>query len=348
MVDYDIKTMDPKHKFLTPRPPPSLPSVDRAKSSPTILPTDRPSRSVSSMCDQSHWSPRALIEFGLQSASPRRSSSVRKRFSMPPNLPGGDSRIGQSNFVRRSKSLNTHGVSPRLSSWQPGSSTSNGRIETCPPHDATKSIPEAYVTEAVDEDRLANHAKPCIEDASGNDVPSPISVPRSAPPPLLTDFMDVMKPLPELPTETLSPLLPASFWSLAGAKGIAVPRSRFSASTVSTDVISPTESQFDFSEPPSDDEDITGDIGSGDEYALGPELDKLSFSGYSLPERAYTSLQTLKDEAPMQTSHEDPTAGLEAGDDDMGGIGNSDLKQSTDLQALLADMSYLGGVIVGQ
>jgi hypothetical protein len=100
-----------------------------------------------------------------------------------------------------------------------------------------------------------------------------------------------------------------------------------------------------------DDEDLTADIGSGDEFTYSPVLAESppgSFTGYSLPDGDYDSQQTLRKDMPLNslaqtTSRTTFGAALTFPPSPANEEGHISA-----LEQLLSEMGYLGDVILGK
>jgi len=161
------------------------------------------------------------------------------------------------------------------------------------------------------------------------------------------------KPLPMLPeiSTSLEPL------PLCINKPLSVtdmPRSHFSMSTISTistTFTSPSNSHFEFSNSPSiadDDEDLSADVGSGDESTPSP-ADKVhsQFPGYSLPEGDYTSEQSLQKGVPLSSLNQ-AASRTTFGANPLVSSTEDDARAMTELEALLGEIGYLGDAIIGK
>ena len=121
---------------------------------------------------------------------------------------------------------------------------------------------------------------------------------------------------------------------------------------------SPTQSHSGFSSTPSisdslgDEEDLTADVSSGDEFTYSPVLpdteEGRGFNGYSLPDGEYASEQTLRKETPLGAlsgnAASRTTFGGAAAFESTGG----DARSMSALEQLLSEMGYLGDVIIGK
>lgn len=160
------------------------------------------------------------------------------------------------------------------------------------------------------------------------------------------------KPLPLLPEETL---VPAPLHLRVALSAAQLPRSHFSVSTMSSDMSSPTDSHFNFSETPSfsdsyDEDDLSADIGSGDEFTYSPMIDETpsgGFSGYSLPVDKYASEHTIRKEASLSQLSKSATRSTFGGVAAFSVGSGPDAGNMSALEELMNDMGYLGGIIVG-
>ena len=177
---------------------------------------------------------------------------------------------------------------------------------------------------------------------------------------------DKEKPLPQLPEQFERDLAPQPLRlrdpALANLRinpEAYIPRSHFSVSTIST---SPTESRFGFDSSDSidEDEDLSADLGSGDD-SYSPVLgvgEKMQFTAYRLPETEYTSVKTLK--APVALFED--VAGRDVESGLLSPVGRKTFSSSgkevdtkavhegnlSELDALMFEMGYLGGMIAGK
>ncbi|TVY71473.1 hypothetical protein LSUE1_G007295 [Lachnellula suecica] len=366
MANGDVKTMNPADKFMTPRPPPPTPTIlPRLNTSPTLVAKGRAARSVSpNKFEKSPWSPRAF--FGLRSpAIPSfldndkrgRSASVSKRL---------EGRVSTSlptpvEEVRRVKSVpHTREASPqslkRSNSREPSPLRPLVPRENNAFNTTTLLIPDEIAEELEDDDNFASQLnRISFNEQRGilTQLSPPPSRVRSQSPRTRTTTNN-SKPLPLLPEETL---MPPPLRLRATVSNADLPRSHFSMSTISTSMSSPTDSHFNFSETPSFsdsyyEDEISTDIGSGDEFTYSPVLESSpvpvgGFSGYSLPEDQFSSEHTLRKEASLAQSKSATRATFGGAAAFSVGAGSADVANMSALEELMNDMGYLGDIIVG-
>lgn len=349
MANGDIKTMNPADKFMTPRQPPPLPSLPRLNTATSVLNKKRSARSLSPKGDNSPWSPRSF--FGLRSPAPQQPDSRGRSSSLSKK---SQSSAGRStpNLNRRSDEVRKAKSVPHTRDTSPQSSKSRSR-EASPFQSAQEhhffptafTIPDEIVEEAEDDDNFASHFNRMSMTEKG--IFTPLAPPPSrqrSPPARARTAKDTTKPLPQLPEEPLMPF-PLRLRTVASAAEL--PRSHFSTSTISTTFTSPSDSHFSFSEVDSNDEDdLTADMGSGDEFTYSPILADTraigGFNGYSLPEAEYASEQTLRKQTPLspRSTFGAPLSAFP--------VAAAEPEHMSALNELLSEMGYLGDVIVGK
>lgn len=99
-----------------------------------------------------------------------------------------------------------------------------------------------------------------------------------------------------------------------------------------------------------DDEDLTADVSSGDEFMYSPILEQAvegRFNGYSLPDGEYASEQTLRKESPLSPLTQTASRTTFGAAPLFSPHGN-DVASMSALEQLLDEMGYLGDVIVGK
>ncbi|CZS93564.1 uncharacterized protein RCO7_09528 [Rhynchosporium graminicola] len=362
MANGDIKTMNPADKFLTPRMPPSPPTLQRLNTSSSVLTKKRSARSLSPNSKRSGWPPRMFLGFRLPYQPSSQSVDTRGRSSSLSKVQ--HSRVHASTPNLREEARKARSVPPtreaspqsfkRLHSRDPSphlvqDSTAYNTTVLDIPHEI-----EEEVEEGEDDDNFAcqlsrmSFTEKCI-----TPLAPPPSATRPPPPPRTCSASmtrDVQKPLPQLPEEDLRPqplrLRPA--FSMAN-----LPRSHFSTSTVgSSPIASPTDSHFSFisehsisSDTNDDEEDLAADVGSGDDFTYSPisiDIPSGGFSGYSLPEADYASEQTLRKATPL--SQLSPTTSRATFGAPHPAF-EPQVEQMSALQQLLNEMGYLGEVI---
>lgn len=374
MASENLKTMEPADKFMTPRPPPAPPVLQRLKTSPAPLLRKRTARSVSPRPPRSPWSPKSF--FGL-------------RLSMSPYIPDGDGR-------GRSSSAST---TPAHSPISPVEAETNN---SCPPPTRSRSdeqsktnpalpgrdaspqtflrtrsrepsplrqfvaqdsssaliIPEEIEEEAEDDDNFASEMNRCsLHDRVLTPLappPSGVRLPMPLPTPGVNTPKDTSKPLPMLPEELMLALSPPPLRIRDPTGPVDIPRSHFSMSTISTALTSPTDSHFGFSDTPSiadsnDDEDLSADIGSGDESSGSPVKEVGGgFNGYSLPDADYKSDHSLQKAVAGATLTQAAVRTTFGGAPPFVPNVENDVKSLSMLEELLNEMGYLGEAITGK
>ncbi|KAL2074340.1 hypothetical protein VTL71DRAFT_8118 [Oculimacula yallundae] len=363
MANGDIKTMNPAHKFLTPRaPPPPPPSLQRLNTSSSVLVKKRSAHSLSPKAEKSGWAPRLFFGLRLPSSS---SSSVdtRGRSSSMSKAQHSRSNASTPNLreeVRKARSVpHTREASPqsfrRSTSREP--SPLRHLVQDNTAYTTTVlEIPDEIEEEGEDDDNFASQLnRMSFTEKCTTPLAPPPSALRSPPPRhrSASTPRDTQKPLPQLPEEDLLPqplrLRPA--FSMA-----TLPRSHFSVSTIASPIASPTDSHFSFisehsisSDVNDDDEDLALDTGSGDEFTYSPtsaDIPTGGFSGYSLPESDYASEQTLRKVTPLSQLSQLSPASSRATFGAARPAFEPQAEQMSALQQLLSEMGYLGDVIV--
>jgi hypothetical protein len=132
-----------------------------------------------------------------------------------------------------------------------------------------------------------------------------------------------------------------------------LPRSHFSISTISTTITSPTDSSFSSigEEDSNEDEDLTADMGSGDEFTYSPVLSETpapGFNAYSLPEDQYASEQTLTKDSPLSQLTQTASRATFGASPPFLPNPVPDAESMSTLEQLLHQVGYLGDVIVGK
>jgi len=223
-------------------------------------------------------------------------------------------------------------------------------------HTTTIVIPNEIAEEAEDDDNFASEPNRISMHEKGivNQLSPPPSDLRS-PAPRMRPATDTSKPLPQLPEDSHTPLIPVPLRIRPTVSAAELqPRSHFSTSTISTAVTSPTDSHFSFGETSmsdlNDDEDLTADVSSGDEFVYSPILEQAvegRFNGYCLPDGEYASEQTLRKESPLSPSTQTASRTTFGAAPPFSPHGN-DVASMSALEQLLDEMGYLGDVIVGK
>ena len=213
-------------------------------------------------------------------------------------------------------------------------------------------IPDEIAEEAEDDMNFANQLNRLSVNEKG--ILTPLSPPPSGfrSPRRIRTATNTSKPLPQLPEDY--PLLPSPLRLRSAVSAAELqPRSHFSTSTISTTIGSPTDSNFSSetqSLPDSNEEyeDLTADIGSGDE-CTSPVLSlSQGFSGYSLPEDHFSSEHTLRKE--VSVSHLTQVASRTTFGASPPFLPNPvpDAENMSTLEQLLSEMGYLSDAIVGK
>lgn len=366
MANGDIKTMNPADKFMTPRPPPPTPDLPRLNTSSSVLAKKRSARSLSPKAEKSPWSPRMF--FGLRSpVTPSVEVDKRGRSSSLNKMSGSasastSSLVGRADEMRKVRSVpHTRDVSPqsfkKAQSREPSPLRQVVVQDTGAYNTSTLVIPDEIAEEAEDDDNFASQLNRVSLNERG--ILTPLSPPPSS---LRTptvrirtaaDASGTSKPLPQLPEEM--PLMPSPL-RLRPVVSAAEPRSHFSTSTISTTITSPTDSNFSFNETApmsdnNDDEDLTADIGSGDEFTYSPVLAESpprSFTGYSLPDGDYDSQQTLRKGTALDSFAQATSRTTFGAAPTFPPSPTNVVGQISALEQLLSEMGYLGDVIIGK
>jgi hypothetical protein len=241
---------------------------------------------------------------------------------------------------------------------------------------APLTIPDEITEEDEFEDDLFNFASHSILPDPDQESVTCLSPPPSrrrdiSPPTQLKMNNPNTKPLPMLPaTNELSPVLLPSPLRFAPRVDFIeeanLPRSHFSVDTMCTGLLSPTDSQsttpsiYDSHDEGEGNESF-GDSsfnfdfsrGSG-ELVIGEEaIPRTGFHGYSLPNGEYSSEQTLRKGPATAAGAEIHGDGMDVGLD--GRVvpramfdAQAHTEVTSALDQFLADMGYLGDVIVGK
>ncbi|KUJ12708.1 uncharacterized protein LY89DRAFT_737628 [Mollisia scopiformis] len=357
MAIGDIKTMNPADKFMTPRQPPPLPALPRLNTATSVLTKKRSARSLSPNGDKSPWSPRTF--FGL--LSPLQQSDNRGRSSSLSKMSQSSADRSTPSLKARPDEMRKVRSVPQTRDASPHSFKSKSR-EASPFRQAavqehhfsatTFSIPDEIAEEAEDDDNFASHVNRISMNEKG--IFTPLAPPPSrqrSPPARASTAKDTAKPLPQLPEE--DNLMPSPLRLRTVASAAELPRSHFSTSTISTNFTSPSDSQFSFSEEELNDEDLTTDMGSGDEFTYSPILAETPlsgrFSGYSLPKAEYASKQTLRNQTPLSPFREPASRTTFGGPSaTYTSTSGNEPEHMSALEQLLSEMGYLGDVIVGK
>jgi len=373
MAIGDRKTMNPADKFMTPRAPPAPPATSRLRTAPSQLLKKRSARSVSPGTPRSPWSPKSI--FGLRSPSPPQESDRRGRStslaSSNSSLPSLNSRLEERKSLTRSR--NASPVARRIPSREPSPLRQFTSPEPLYNMASTLVIPDEIAEDDEDDENFASDATrlSILEKAILTPLAPPPTMSRfaSSPPSEREKESDTEKPLPQLPEQLERDLTPQplrlrdpTLSNLRLNPGANIPRSHFSISTVGS---SPSESNFGFdsSESVDEDEDLSVDLESGDD-SYSPVLgigEKMNFTAYRLPETEYTSSHTLKgssiDMLPplLSTALLSPASRKTFGGNGMGMSRGSEMETRevheenlSELEALMCDMGYLGGMIAGK
>jgi hypothetical protein len=236
---------------------------------------------------------------------------------------------------------------------------------------AALAIPQEITEEEFDDDD-ANFATPShLKDLNGSPLtvlsPPPTSR-RFEIPPLsnLDTLLPGSKPLPNLP-EYVSPSLIPSPLHLSSSNTLELtkllPRSHFSIDTISTGLVSPSDSHFDSSSPSIYDSNDDNDPNIDDTFDFGfskedispkqendKEVPRNPFRGYSLPEADFSAESPVKKHGIFDSSAlmTEPNAGLSV-------VGSrttfgppAQPQVTSALDELFAEMGYLSGMIMGK
>jgi hypothetical protein len=351
---------------MTPRQPPPTPTLPRLNTSPSPITVKRSARSLSPRSEK--WSPRMF--FGLRSpvASSSQENDKRGRSSSLGKASERDQStssptvLTQQDDLRKMRSVpHSRDVSPqsfkRVHSREPSPLRQLLTQDAAPYHTTTIVIPDEIAEEAEDDENFASELNRTSMHEKGivNQLSPPPSGLRS-PALRMRAATDTSKPLPQLPEESHTPLIPAPLRIRPTVSAAELqPRSHFSTSTISTAMTSPTDSHFSFGETSisdlNDDEDLTADIGSGDEFMYSPILEQAvegRFNGYSLPDGEYASEQTLRKESPMSPLTQTASRTTFGAATPFSPHGGNDVASMNALEQLLDEMGYLGDVIVGK
>jgi len=363
--------MNPADKFMTPRAPPPPPTLSRLRTAPSQLLKKRSARSVSPGTPRSPWSPKSF--FGLRSPSPHQETDRRGRStslaSSNSSLPSMNTRLEERKSLTRSR--NPSPATRRIPSREPSPLRHVIAPEPSYILSTTLIIPDEIAEDDEDDENFASDFTrySVLEKAILTPLAPPPSIPRftSSPPTEREKESDTEKPLPQLPEQYDRDLTPQplrlrdpALSNLHLNPEAYVPRSHFSISTVGS---SPTESHFGFDSSDSidEDEDLSADLGSGED-SYSPVLgvgEKMHFTAYRLPEMEYTSSQTLKMPAALfggaaaaaVAGQDIESAGLLASAagrevvEPKAGVHEENLSE---LEALMCEMGYLGGMIAGK
>lgn len=358
MKHADVKTMVPADKFMTPRPPPPIPSLSRPKTSPLSFVSKRSARSISPKLEKSPWSPRML--FGLRSPTSSYTQAGEKqgRSSRRDKLAGDEVNGTPLSPVRllseeRNISLPiTCDGSPQSLEKSPSLDISPLRRtvaqESNTQSTTTPSIPEDIEEEAEedDDDNFAGHlSRMSLFEEMIHTPLSPRSLGLSSAATRPPSSRNLSKPLPQLPEGLFLPLMQPYQLTRAAEKTAQLSRSRFSTSTAFT---SPTESHFDFSDE-SEDEDPSADIESADEFAESPAAEAASagFRGYRLPEAEDAPEHaTGKPATPFSTLSQAASRSTFGGPSAFTRAIENDVRSIATLDELPGELGYLGGIIV--
>lgn len=364
MANGDIMTMNPADKFMTPRQPPPPPSLPRLNTATSVLTKKRSAHSLSPKTEKPQWSPRMF--FGLRSPAPTptsqqgdkrgRSSSLSKvsQSSAGRSVPDLNAR---SDAMRKVKSVpQTRAVSPQSLKSKSREPSPFRQVAAQDSHFNTTTfhIPDEIAEEAEDDDNFASQLNRISMNEKGifTALAPPPSRQRPSPGTRAHTAKGITKPLPQLPEEDNTTLMPPPLRLRTTASAVELqPRSHFSTSTISTTITSPSESHFSFNEDFNDEEDLTADLGSGDEFTYSPVLAETpvegGFSGYSLPEAEYASELTLRKQTPLSPFQE-PASRMTFGASPAAypSTTGTEPEHMSALEQLLSEMGYLGDVIV--
>ncbi len=216
----------------------------------------------------------------------------------------------------------------------------------------TMAIQDEIIEEAEEDFNFADQFSRISLDGRGVTPLAPPPSGRRSPPTSLSVTKGTSKPLPQLPEETS--LVPPLLRLTTPLDPVELPRSHFSISTISTSITSsPTESHFSFSDTNSFSEydDLAVDSDNADDSTYSPvlaETPTLGFNGYSLPEADYASEQTIRKESTVSALSEAASRKTFGASTSYSPIVSGKVEQMSELEELLAEMGYLGDVIVGK
>jgi hypothetical protein len=360
MANGDIKTMNPADKFMTPRAPPPTPKLARLNTSTSVLAKQRTARSLSpTTSEKPQWSPRMF--FGLRSLNSKDQDADRRGRSSSLSKVQADASASTPSLVLRSEEMrkvrsvpHTREVSPqsfkKTSSREPSPLRQLFPQEISTYNSTSLVIPDEIAEEAEDDDNFASQVTRMSINEKG--IFTPLSPPPAiSRPPMVRakTATNTSKPLPQLPEDL--PLLPTPLRLRSAVSAAELPRSHFSTSTISTTISSPSDSSFSFGEDLNEDEDLTADSGSGDEFTYSPVLSEApaqGFSAYSLPEDQYASEQTLRKETPITQLTRTASRATFGSAPPFLPNPVPDAESMSTLEQLMHDMGYLGDVIVGK
>jgi len=353
--------MNPADKFMTPRAPPPTPKLARLNTSTSVLAKQRTARSLSpTTSEKPQWSPRMF--FGLRSLNSKDQDADRRGRSSSLSRVQVDASASTPSLALRSDEMrkvrsvpHTREVSPqsfkKTSSREPSPLRQLFSQESSTYTSTSLVIPDEIAEEAEDDDNFASQLSRMSVNEKG--IFTPLSPPPSiSRPPMVRakTATNTSKPLPQLPEEF--PLMPTPLRLRSAVSAAELPRSHFSTSTISTTITSPTDSSFSFGEEDlNEDEDLTADSGSGDEFTYSPVLSEpptQGFSAYSLPEDQYASEQTLRKETPLTQLNQTTSRATFGASPPFLPNPVPDVESMSTLEQLLHDMGYLGDAIVGK
>lgn len=366
-----IPTMNPADKFLSPRaapaipPRPQLPRLNTAPPMSLKTRTSRPrtARSVSP-ASRAPWSARSL--FGLRSALPTNSDSRGRDQESPVTQEPRSAAINRPQWIMSPAEI-------RALKALPGTlATSESMISrNASPHSVRKplsrdpsplrhpiltensvnalniTIPDEITEEDLEDDD-ANFASPMDPEktvvTSLAPPPSQLSLRRSP-----STLHLGTKPLPLLPDESATPPIADSPSIVPAPLKVTLPsssnaRSHFSIDTVSSELISPTDSHFSSVPSIYSSNDEDGDAVLDESFASHVGVDSAELNGgfqYSLPDVDSGSEATLgKPEEPKSLGLQDKFTVRSTFDNE-----GKDQDPMSALDDLLAEMGYLSGMI---
>jgi hypothetical protein len=212
-------------------------------------------------------------------------------------------------------------------------------------------IPDEIAEEAEDDDNFASQLSRMSINDKG--IFTPLSPPPSiSRPPMVRarTATNTSKPLPQLPEDF--PLMPPPLRLRSAVSAAELPRSHFSTSTISTTITSPTDSSFSLGEEDlNEDEELTADLGSGDEFTYSPVLSETpapGFNAYSLPEDQYASEQTLTKGPPLSQLTQPASRATFGSSPPFLPNPVPDAESMSTLEQLMHEMGYLSDVIIGK
>ncbi|TPX18545.1 uncharacterized protein E0L32_011583 [Thyridium curvatum] len=375
--DGDFKTMDPKHKFVTPRPPPPVPGLA------TLRPETSPHKRRSSRSVSPQWNPRSLFK--------RKSSSSSNSSSTEPS---------ESDEPRPVSHAGSYQARPSLASSRPAMFSAESLHRFLSDNSSASQRPGSIDSKAASKVAIPEDIAEEEDDANfaGTSISETPSYMGLSPPPLQrnyssTTILQLASRVQKSKNDSQTTIEPASYFEAPtraapepprpSTTELHIPMSRFSISTSSSRATSPLTSASiastrspDPNEPPSiyhSEEEEDDPVSSFDEDRP-PFLPSLSylvdaghsrqtagqssfgeswtaaFSGYSLPRSSVD-----EDVAPKAVGNAvmGSPALISADSTEQMPVGNgsllpADASKSSGLDDLVNEMGWLAGVIGGK